>query len=300
MKFLLFFLSLVVFNFSAKAQTGLLTSYFKDIRNEKNAPIPLSVWESANANAVIAELAPFLSDSSEKVRSKSLAILKEIGLKSTNTAVRKKSTNLIARHWSKEGMSVYTALKQFAKKDFDKDTKDSLTHFLKKPYPMRSELIRIIGFIGDNDDVENIRLFSTKENPSSVRWSSLLAMSRLGDTEAINSVLQRARKLKVNDELVRQLLPDLVYTRHKQAMDYLIEILKSDKPDCESADNDNPTPILCGYRVMEQLAPAIKDYPLELDASGDIKTKDYKKSLESVRNWFLQNKGNYSINDSMF
>lgn len=294
------FLTLIMMNSSLKAQSGLLSAYFKDIRNGKNATPSASIWESANASSVITELAPFLADSSEMVRLKSLAIAKEIGLKSTNETIRKKSTYLIAMQWNKEGMAAYSALKQFGKDDFDKSTRDSLILFLSKPFPLRSELLRIIGFIGGNSDFEKIRPFSTKENSPSVRWSALLSMSRLGDTEAINSVLQRARKLKVNDELVRQLLPDLVYTRQKQALDYLIEILKSDKADCESADNDNPTPILCGYRVMEQLAPAIKDYPLELDASGDIKTKDYKKSLEKVRTWFKKLNGNYTINNSTF
>jgi len=80
----------------------------------------------------------------------------------------------------------------------------------------------------------------------------------------------------------------------------MIEVLMSDLANCESADNDNPTAILCGYRVMEQLAPAIKNYPLTLDASGDVKTNDYKKSLALVRKWFQENKDIYIIDNSAF
>ena len=74
----------------------------------------------------------------------------------------------------------------------------------------------------------------------------------------------------------------------------------SDQTNCHSADNDNPTSILCGYRIMEQLAPVIKDYPLTLDASGDVKTNDYKKSLELIRNWLKQNKDIYIIDNSAY
>jgi hypothetical protein len=132
-----------------------------------------------------------------------------------------------------------------------------------------------------------------------VRWSALLAMARLGDDEAINQVMEKARKIKVNDAAIQQLFPDLVYTRQKIVLDYLVEVIQSDEANCESADNDNPTSILCGYRVMEQLAPAIKNYPLSLDASGDVKTWDYKKSLDQVRQWFAANK-NYPIETSTF
>ncbi|HNP07664.1 MAG TPA: hypothetical protein PKN99_08545, partial [Cyclobacteriaceae bacterium] len=122
------------------------------------------------------------------------------------------------------------------------------------------------------------------------RWAALLALARMGDQEATQSVMRRAQRLPVNDDVVYEVFPDLVYTRQRSAIDYLIVELKRDEKKCFTADAEDETPITCAYRIMEMLAPVIDKYPLELDASGDIKTKDYKKSLVTVRAWFERNK----------
>jgi len=295
--FLIAFL-LVTFSY-VKAQTkSTIDSYFQEIRKGKNPAIPFSLIEG-DLNALISNLAPYLNDSSEAVRKKDISILKDIGLKSKQDA-RRTVTFAIAQSIRKENQSAIAALRKFRKEDFEKIAVDSLLGFLKQKNLQKNELIRLIGFVGGPEAIEPMREFSDPKNSQSIRWSSLLAMVRLGDVDATNSVLQRSKKLKVNDEVVNQLFPDLVYTHQKLIYDYLIEVLVSDQANCLSADNDNPTSILCGYRVMEQLAPAIKDYPLELDASGDVKTNDYKKSLTLIRHWFEQNKNIYTVDNSAF
>ena len=279
-----------------------IASYFQEIRKGKRLPPPFSI-NDANADKLVSSLIPYLNDSSEVVRSKDILVLKDIGINSKQLATRQKVTSHLVLCMAANDLSratAYSSLKKFAKEDFDKAAKDSLLNFTDRKYPHKEELIKLIGFAGKPDAIEKIRKFSTSENAVPLRWSTLLALARLGDQEAISSVLQRARKIKVNDEVVTQLFPDLVYTRQKQVIEYLVEVLMSDETNCESADNDNSTSILCGYRVMEQLAPAIKNYPLSLDASGDIKTNDYKKSLEEIRNWFKQGNGSYIIDNTTF
>lgn len=298
--YLIAFLSVAIS--SAKAQNNnTIDSYFQEIRNGKNKELPFSANDS-NSDALISSLIPYLKDSSEAVRKQDILILKDIGLKSKQPSIRKKVTLHIALSMSEKNQqsSVVAALKKFKKEDFDKVSVDSLLNFLSKKPFQKNELIRLIGFVGGPEAVNQLKQFSDPKNAQSIRWSALLAMTRLGDVEATNSILQRVRKLKVNDDVVNQLFPDLVYTHQKQVFDYMVEVLMNDQANCESADNDNPTAIPCGYRVMEQLATAIKNYPVSLDSSGDVKTNDYRKSLELVRNWFLQNKDVYIIDNSTF
>ena len=40
---------------------------------------------------------------------------------------------------------------------------------------------------------------------------------------------------------------------------------------------------------MEMLAPAIKNYPYSLDATGELLTDDYDKALYNIREWFKKN-----------
>jgi len=131
-------------------------------------------------------------------------------------------------------------------------------------------------------------------NGQSIRWASLVSLARLGDASAIEEVDRRARKLPVNDDVVYSIFPDLVYTHNKQIIAYMVEVLQRDDAICMSADAERQAQIPCGYRIMEQLAPVIKGYPLQLDASDDIKTDDYVAALKTVREWFTKHP-NYEI-----
>lgn len=293
---LLFFLAVRSFAQPAKE----LEIYFRDVKKDKNLPFPKSLTDPANAEAVLNSIKLYLNDTSSFIRSKSVQLVAMAGRATKNAVSRKKSVQSIVLQWRKsEPSSLLSLLKKFQKEDFEPAIVDSLLHFLDSPTNQKSSLIRLIGFAGASSSAEKLRKFSSKENTQSVRWSAMLAMTRLGDAQMASAVLEKVKKLKVNDETVNQLFPDLVYTRDKQVFDYLVEVIKSDQPSCESADNDHPTSILCGYRVMEQLAPIIKDYPLTLDTSGDVRTKDYKQALETVRQWFQKNT-EYTINKSTY
>jgi hypothetical protein len=95
------------------------------------------------------------------------------------------------------------------------------------------------------------------------------------------------------------MIPDLLYTRQRECYDEIVAILYSDSKDCRSANPYNEKSILCGYLVMEQLAPYIEDFPLETHGSGEIKMDDYDKALDKLRKWFKKN-NSYVILDEKF
>lgn len=286
---------------TSKVQNAL-ASYFQLLKQNKTPASISSLLVAGNSEAIVNYVPRFLKDTVLSVRLHSIEVLKEAALKSPSKIVRQKATSLLFSQWGQTvevNRRIFQVLKKFHSSDFNEATRDSLVSVVKKPVALRSELLRLIGFAGRPEDAASLAQFSTDNNTASVRWSALLAMARLNDEESIHKVVEKARRIKVSDDVVQQLFPDMVYTRQKIVFDYLTEVLQSEQANCESADNDNPTPVLCGYRVMELLAPAIKNYPLSLDASGDVKTWDYKKSLQEVRQWFNNNK-NYQIDQSTF
>jgi hypothetical protein len=119
----------------------------------------------------------------------------------------------------------------------------------------------------------------------------------MGEEQAINDVMSRVKRMPVGDAVVYEIFPDLVYTRSREAISYLLETLNSDAKACESADPERPTRIPCAYRVMEMLAPAIEKYPLKLSESGDVVTSDYPAALAQVREWFKANAGFKIVDD---
>jgi len=180
-------------------------------------------------------------------------------------------------------------LTNYFQADFTLVAKDSVRNLFKKRTPHFDQLLKLVGFLSLTDLTEEVRLFTKPGAGSqSIRWSALVSLTRMGDFDAANEMMRRVKKLPVNDDIIYKLFPDLAYSRNPEAINYMIEGMRSDEKNCLSADAEKEEPIPCGYRIMEQLAPVIENYPLTLDASGDIKTKDYVAALKTVREWFVK------------
>jgi hypothetical protein len=126
-------------------------------------------------------------------------------------------------------------------------------------------------------------------------WSAYVAMARMGDVLSEQNVMDKANKLGTNDDTIYELFPDLVYIGSRTTIDFLVKQLYSEENNCSSPDAESERPINCAYRIMEMLAPVIKDYPIAVSASGDLVEKDYPKALATIRSWFNAHNGNYTI-----
>jgi hypothetical protein len=100
--------------------------------------------------------------------------------------------------------------------------------------------------------------------------------------------------------MIYDLVPDMIYTRQKSMFDYLFRIIESNEKTCSSPNPDSSTKILCAYNVIGQIAPFIQKFPVEVRASGDLKSNDYEKTLLDVRNWIKENKAKYVIKSDGF
>jgi hypothetical protein len=156
------------------------------------------------------------------------------------------------------------------------------------------KVIRLAGFLDLKNLAAELTPLTASGTPQQIRWAALLALVRMKDETAQQQLMSRVKRLPVNDDVVYQVFPDLIFSRDREAINYMVEIMQSDAKNCTSADVEREIPIPCGYRIMEQLAPVIKNFPVEMEEGGDIKTNDYLAALASVRYWFNKNK-NYEI-----
>lgn len=292
-----------VFTGSAQPATSL-KSYMQSVRSGKTITVPPSVLNPQNPKAFLQVLALYSKDTLATIRAKTNFIVKSIGMNSKDVLVRQQSVDQLIQAGNDKiagnVSEVFNHLTQFEKEDFTKTAKDSLQNlFYKRPTHL-DQLVRLAGFLEITSLQSELQSLSQPGNNQRDRLAALLALARMGDVSATTSVVERTRKLKLNNDVVYEVFRDLLYTRQREAINYMIEVLQSNEKECESSDNDNPVPIPCGYRVMEQLASVIEGYPLKQDASGDINTKDYKQALITVRDWFKQNGDNYKIDKSKF
>lgn len=167
---------------------------------------------------------------------------------------------------------------------------DSVKVILRQSTSHLNKILLEIGETNRTEMVDPILSFLRSNNKLSaqIRWTAHLALARLGEKSALDYILQRVQKLGVDDDVVYDLFPGLVYTRQRIAINYVIEVMKRDDKNCMSADPENPEPINCAYRALEFLAPVIEDFPIKTDASGDLDVEDYAAALAEARAWFKQ------------
>lgn len=173
---------------------------------------------------------------------------------------------------------------------FNASQKTLLIQALDRQAPKKEVLIKMVGTLKDESAAPALRQLSQPGNSAKVRWAAYLALARMGDQTAINLVNNKVRGIEVNDDMVYDMAPSIIYTQQKQLYDYLVELLYSNEKNCESANPDQINAINCAYRILELLAPEIESFPIATTASGDLEASSYQEALITAREWFQSNR----------
>lgn len=288
------FILIVLSNLSyAQSVDSILENYMKQLRDGSNKPIPEVVLSASNGSTVLASLRPYTKDTLSTIRAKAYNITKRVGGKSDDQQLRKSAITLLISGIRDEDTGIaginLNALTSFPKDDFTPSHIDELEKLVSVGTPHLDKLLKLAGYIGADKFRDEIRNVINAPTTFRYKWNARLALARMGDQESIDFLLDKIQAAPVNDDFVYDVVPDLVYTRQPAIYEYLEKIIQSNKANCLSADPDNSDQILCGYRVMEYLAPVIENYPLEVDEFGDLNIDDYEDALMRVRNWFAEN-----------
>lgn len=265
-------------------------TYAEQFRESRSVAMPAMLKEQKFAEEVIEAASVFFRDTIPFVRGQMYALVAQAGANAKEHGLRQQTVRKLANASSDwENLDVLIGqLARFDPGDFSPAATDTLALLFRKNPPYHDQLARLCGVLGIvelRDDLKALSGPATKNQR--LRWAALLALARMGDKEALNGIMKRVQRLPVNDDVVYEVFPDLIYTLQRPAIDYLIVELNSDEKKCSTADD---TPVTCAYRIMEMLAEAVEKYPLQTDVSGDIKSKDYEKSLTTVRQWFNKNR----------
>nr|WP_320120388.1 hypothetical protein [uncultured Marinifilum sp.] len=272
-----------------------LQSFFKNVISNSNLNYKTPVNFGKNKIGILKDLNLYQNDSSLTVRKFSYLIANNLTKNDTNLVLQQNVVNFLLNGFndSNSGISgiVSDFLKSYPKKSYNASAHDKILELLYTKPPYYHELIKLSGYVNPKSTKENLTELLTsgiiKNNEP--YWAAKLALARIGDHSAIRFCMSKIKELEVNDDLIYDFVPDLIYTHQHETFDFLIQILNSNQKDCESSNAESTEMILCGYRIMEFLAPVIKDFPLQINESGDIETNDYTKSLQLCRDWFIQN-----------
>ena len=267
---------------------------------------PFRSFIKDSAQAMIKAFEPYKSDSLENVRSLAYNAIAISGQKSTDSLTRQTAVNiLVGGCTDKEAAlrkNIAGQLENFRKEDFTPPAKEHLAGLLSMKPTYYRHIVKLIGFLDMKDQIPvlNQMIDSSKIGNRTLIWDFHLTLARLGVENEVNYCVSFVKSTGVNDKVIYNLFPDLAYIHKKEAVDYMVEVLMSDSKNCYSPNPDNPVKIMCGYRVMEYLAPIIKGFPLEVDRDGELDIDDYENGLQVCRTWFKQHINDYVIDDSRF
>jgi len=273
--------------------------------NYKEGMTKFSTWFKQQPHQALEAVKPYEKDANAKVRHLAFDMVYAIGRASGDTVVRSQAVfSLIAgcdNADEAEANHIISFLKYFKKADFSTASCAQMVAILKEKPAFIPKLARFAGFLEIRELIPALKEYTNDITVTNrQKWEAWLALARMDDKDAINHVLTQVKTVPVNDDVMYQFAPDLVYTRQHKTFDYLIEILNSDKQDCTSSNPDHPGKMVCAFRVMEYLAPVVEEFPLKIHASGDIDAKDYNDALERIRKWFKYKNGQYVIKRNTF
>lgn len=159
--------------------------------------------------------------------------------------------------------------------------------------PYRGRFFLLAGWLGRTDALYAV--------PQAYRHSLSnkndydMAMLRAGVPSYVARLQGLLPQLKVDDDFVYHLGPALLYTKRREVIDFFLSEILEDKRNCKVAEAHSEGRINCAYRLLEMITPLIHDFPLKLQASGDLATDDYPGALETAREWIRNHRNDYLI-----
>ncbi|HYG02172.1 MAG TPA: hypothetical protein VD927_06970 [Chryseosolibacter sp.] len=295
-----------IFPFAAFSQSSIkdLDRFMTAVKNNTATNAPISILsDTKNETQLLTRLAQWSTDSIPQVRQKAFYFIRRIG-EATNeietkriaiglllTGLRDKDSGIIG--------SVIAALTHYDRSLFTKANKDTLSNYVQRATPHLPALMMLAGYIDITDTKQKLKQITRSKTAFKNRWAAHLALARMSDNASIQFILDKLKNAEYNDALVYDVVPDLIYTRNPEIFRTLEAVIRHDDPTCESANPDSNKKILCGYRVMEAIAPVIKNFPISSDGDGNLNVSSYEEALLQTRTW-LKDNPNYVITNNFY
>jgi len=290
-------------NVSAQEDIQTLVNQFC-LSTSLNEQLLEKIQQQTDVQQVASAIQRIAGDSTNTEFANTIYLIRQVQKKQTsNSKVQESlvySLSKIATANKKQAAMALKAMRAFERKHFTSASKENILQVISFNDLARIEGIEIIGFIGNDEDIrflKNVGQFIPLGKKE--QYKVLLALVRLGDPESVDQYVQNITSRVINDQLIYSILPDIIYTRNKQVFDFLLQDTQHSIARCYSGNNDSQEKILCAYRILEEIAPYILNFPVSVDRSGAL-VGDYETALEKVRKWIVDSQLEYTINTQLF
>ncbi|RJE71207.1 hypothetical protein [Reichenbachiella sp. MSK19-1] len=282
----------IVFQTQAQSITKSLDQYMTQVRGGSYDPIPSKILKTKEVATLLTELNRYQQDTVPKIRAKAYAIAKSVGQQSNQASIRSQAVSVLTKGLQDKDSGIIDAVMEglsgFVVQDFAAQDKETIGQYIDSTAIHLDTALKLAGWLQLSAYKSAIGQIIQSDASFTDKWAARLALCRMGDQQSTAYLLTKLSRAPMDDDFVYDFVPGLVYTRNPEIFKYLEGIIQSDKANCMSADPDSNKKILCGYRVMEYIAPVIIDFPLPVDEFGELMVADYEQSLQEVRAWLDQ------------
>lgn len=262
------------------------------------------IGAAASYREVTEALGKYVSDTALAVRYEALNLYSQAALKSKDKTLIKKSIRYIVGNALFNGMinnQVVNLLKRYSRQEFESDELQLMRSLMEGQENNIGNLAKVYAFAAGPVSQNDLRALLARPGlGKGDRKDIKLALVRSGDEAYAQKMSETLKQQVVNDELIYSALPDVLYTKNKEMFAWLLNAVMSDAKKCSSANNDDPAPMICAYRLIEQLAPQIPDFPVKVNDKGEIDARDLNQALAEVRAWITKNKDTFEINRNTY
>ena len=242
---------LLCFAVQAQSPSKILKPHFKKIQKQKPSRLSKDQANSLLKDAdVFQVMGVYTRSSNEAVQREAVRLTTKLGVEHEVERSRKVAVHLLLEA-AKSGSSVIQyqvahGLQKFQVSDFDELARKLLVeHMQTKPNHI-DEFFLTAGFLGMRNELEAMRPEYRKR--SATRRALNLALTRCGNEQKIESMMENIEKIPVNDQFVYEVVPMMVYTRQRPQMDFLLNLIMSNKRSCRPVGEDAPVLLRLGHQ----------------------------------------------------
>jgi hypothetical protein len=244
--------------------------------------------------------AKYFSDTLFSIRYEALNLNTQLSLRSNDKSLVSKSIKGILDNAITKGQlnnQIVALLKKYAQTDFSAENLNQIKNILSTQENNIGALVKVYAFAGGPAVANEISNLSSKPALSKLDKGDIkLALVRCGDENLVAQMTAKLKEQVVNDNLIYYGLPEIIYTKNKSLLSFLLNSILSDDKKCTSANSDDNQAITCAYRLIENLAPEIIDFPATINERGEIASTDLNKTLVDVREWIKKNQNTFQVN----
>lgn len=248
---------------------------------------------------LLAALSPYFADSNLAVRNEALHLNMRLGTASKDAEVQRKSIQHILANCVFDKMisnQLVNLLKKYNRSHFSAVEVKMMGEVLIGQERNVGTLAKIYAFAGGADAMSTLKELLNKAGINRNDKKDIkLALVRCGDVALSEKMLETLKQQVVNDEFLDGAVREVLYTRNKSLIQFLLDAVLKDDKKCSGGQGDGETPVICAYGLVEQLAPVIKNFPGALNARGEIVEKDRAKMLNTVRIWIKSNRETFEV-----